>query len=141
MERKAIRILPDDFTGSLPGEKDFIKSFSSPTIAIEEPELHLHPNYQSKLAEMFYDAYSNYGVQFIVETHSEYLVRKMQVMVADKEFSLKSKDLSLNYIDMGKDGISYNKHITIKEDGRLSEPFGPGFFDESKSLVMKMMKF
>ena len=115
--------------------------FEENTIAIEEPEIHLHPSYQSKLAEMFAEAYSKYNIHFIIETHSEYLIRKLQVMVADKECNLKSESVSLNYVDKIGKGSSYNKQITIKEDGRLSEPFGPGFFDEAKGLVMKMMKF
>ena len=141
MERKIFKVLPDNYTGSIPSEEDILKSFSSPTIAIEEPEIHLHPSYQSKLAEMFAEAYSKYNIHFIIETHSEYLIRKLQVMVADKECNLKSESVSLNYVDKIGKGSSYNKQITIKEDGRLSEPFGPGFFDEAKGLVMKMMKF
>lgn len=114
--------------------------YAQRTIAVEEPEIHLHPAFQSKLADMFLSA-SEYNIHFIVETHSEYLIRKLQVMVANKECSLKSEYLSLNYVDKGKDGVSFNKQIVIQEDGRLSEPFGPGFFDESKSLVMQMLKF
>lgn len=141
MERKISRGLPDKYTGSLPTDDDSVKLFSTPTIAIEEPEIHLHPNYQSKLADMFVEAYNEWGVHFVVETHSEYLIRKLQVMVADKECNLKSESVSLNYVDKIGKGSSFNKQITIKEDGRLSEPFGPGFFDEAKGLVMKMMKF
>ena len=49
---------------------------------IEEPETHLHPKYQSMLAEMFLDAYTTYNIQFVIETHSEYLIRKFQTFVA-----------------------------------------------------------
>ena len=90
---------------------------------------------------MFVDAYKNYNIHFMIETHSEYLIRKLQVMVADKDWSLKSDDISLNYVENIGGGISSNRLIVIQEDGRLSEPFGPGFFDESKKLVMKMLKF
>lgn len=108
---------------------------------VEEPENHLHPKFQSLLAEMFAEAYQKYNIHFIIETHSEYLIRKLQVMIADKDNTLTSNDVSLNYVEKNEKGVSHNRQIKILEDGRLSEPFGPGFFDESKSLVMKLLKF
>ena len=141
MERKIINVLPDNFTGSLPSDEDVVRSYSSPTIAIEEPEIHLHPAYQSMLADMFVEAYHNYNIQFIIETHSEYFIRKLQVMVANKEKELASNDLSLNYVGKDKSGVSANRKIEILEDGKLSEPFGTGFFDESKKWVMKLLRF
>ena len=140
LERKAINVLPDNFTGSLPSEKDVLKSFSSPTVAIEEPEIHLHPSYQSKLADMFVDAYENYNIHFIIETHSEYLIRKLQVMVADKEIALESNHLSLNYVGKDESGVSANRKIEIQEDGALSEPFGSGFYDEADTLSMDLFR-
>lgn len=110
-------------------------------ICVEEPEVHLHPKYQSLLAEMFVEAYQKYNIHFIIETHSEYLIRKLQVMVANKENFLTSIDVSLNYVEKDENGESTNRKIEILEDGRLSEPFGSGFFDESKTLVMEMLKF
>lgn len=117
--------------------------FSRPNhlICVEEPEVHLHPKFQSILADMFVEAYQKYNIHFIIETHSEYLIRKLQVMVADKENALTSSDVSLNYVEKDENSTSHNRHITILEDGRLNESFGPGFFDESKSLVMQMLKF
>ncbi|MBO4588318.1 MAG: DUF3696 domain-containing protein [Bacteroidales bacterium] len=110
-------------------------------ICVEEPEVHLHPKYQSLLAEMFVEAYKKYNIRFIIETHSEYMIRKLQVMVADKENELKPSEVSINYVDKGDDGAATNRKIEILEDGRLSEEFGSGFFDESRKLVLKMMKF
>lgn len=109
-------------------------------ICIEEPEIHLHPAYQSKLADMFVEAYQKYNIHFIIETHSEYLIRKLQVLVADKENKLTPNDVSLNYVDKDENGISTNRKIEILEDGRLSEPFGPGFFDEATGLSMHLLK-
>lgn len=120
---------------------DGIIGYHRSFICVEEPEIHLHPKYQSLLADMFVEAYREYNIHFIIETHSEYLVRKLQVMVADKENVLTSNDVSLNYVEKDENGISTNRKIDILEDGRLSEPFGTGFFDESKNLVLKMMKF
>ena len=110
-------------------------------ICVEEPEVHLHPKYQSLLAEMFVETYKKFNIHFIIETHSEYLIRKLQVMVADKEHPLTSNDVSLNYVEKDENGVSTNRKIEILEDGRLSESFGPGFFDEADMLAMELLKY
>ena len=112
------------------------------TLAIEEPENHLHPKFQSMLAEMFADAFKNYGIHFIVETHSEYMVRKLQTLVARKE--LTPKEVSLQYfyspdIELRPQGEPQVKDIPVREDGILLAPFGPGFLDEADNLVTDIL--
>lgn len=114
--------------------------FEENTIAIEEPEIHLHPRFQSMLAELFVEAYQKYNIHFIIETHSEYLIRKLQVMVASKDCSLKSEKVSLNYVDKREDGTSFNKKIIIKEDGDLNDSFGSGFYDEADDLAIQLFR-
>ncbi len=110
------------------------------TVALEEPEVHLHPRYQSLLADMIVEAYQKYGVHFIIETHSEYFIRKLQLLVADKDNELKPDDVSLNYLDRDENGISTNRRIGIKEDGSLDGTFGKGFYDEADSLAMELFR-
>ena len=119
----------------------FPPAYEQSAIFVEEPEVHLHPRFQSLLADMFVEAYQNYNIHFIIETHSEYLVRRLQVMVADKETALLPDNVSINYIDKDESGLSHNRQIKIQEDGRLSEPFGPGFFNEADSLAMEILKY
>ena len=115
---------------------------SSTTIAIEEPEVHQHPKFQSMLADVFVDAYLNYNVHFIVETHSEYLIRKLQNLVANK--TIDESEISLMYMydadpskrNLGKPQVHI---IDICSDGRLAESFGEGFFDESDRLVRNLL--
>ncbi len=52
------------------------------TILLEEPEIHLHPLAQSVLAELFVEISQERKVQFIVETHSEHLFRRLQTLLA-----------------------------------------------------------
>ena len=60
---------------------------NSKIFLIEEPEANLHPKFQSLLADMFIDATKTFNIQFIIETHSEYFIRKMQYLTAKKEVS------------------------------------------------------
>lgn len=122
-------------------EKDDVCTFPKPIwICVEEPENHLHPKFQSMLADMFVEAYQKYNIHFIIETHSEYLIRKLQVMVADKENSLSPNDVSLNYVEKDENGISTNRKIEIQEDGGLSDSFGSGFYDEADSLALELFR-
>ena len=113
--------------------------FAPRTVAIEEPEIHLHPKYQSLLAEMFYEAYREYNIQFIVETHSEYLLRKVQTLIGTKK--LTPEEVSLTYVEDDeavKDGAPKVRRIPVKEDGRLAASFSPGFYDEADNLSMEL---
>lgn len=53
------------------------------TILFEQPEIHLHPSVQRGLADVFIDATRVRGVQIIVESHSEDLLRRLQRRVAE----------------------------------------------------------
>lgn len=55
------------------------------SIMLEEPETNLHPALQSKMANMFLAAKHIFGHKFIIETHSEYLIRRFQFQVAQSK--------------------------------------------------------
>ena len=57
-----------------------------PIVIIEEPEMNLHPKYQSLLADLFLELSERYGFRFIIETHSEYMIRKTQVEVKNSRY-------------------------------------------------------
>lgn len=113
--------------------------FEDKELIIEEPETNLHPALQSKLADMF-AFFIKDGKKIILETHSEYLIRKLQYLVAKKEFN---KEDCIIYYFNSKENINKKepqvKKIEITDDGNLTENFSPGFFDESTRLQFDLM--
>ena len=114
--------------------------FEENTIAIEEPEIHLHPSFQSKLAEMFVDAYTNYNIHFIIETHSEYLIRKTQVIVAEQGYKTNDEvqekcPFQTYYVPINKKPYS----LGYRKDGKFVNDFGSGFYDEASDLAFKIL--
>jgi len=110
------------------------------TLIIEEPETNLHPKFQSLLADLFIDANKRFNIQFILETHSEYLIRKLQYLTG--QGNLKPADTAIYYFynpDEKPEGEKQIKKIEIGADGRLSDYFGQGFFDEADNLAMQLI--
>ena len=66
---------------------------------IRQPELHLHPKLQLKLAKLFVYMLKNKVQPFfiVVETHSEHLIRKLQLMIAKDE--LQTDLVAIYYLD------------------------------------------
>jgi len=109
-------------------------------VIIEEPELNMHPKLQSKLADLFEYINKTYGIRFIVETHSEYLIRRTQVIVANEKYK-DQKDVDENnkfrvYYFPTKE-MPYSMHY--RPDGKFSNEFGTGFFDVSNNLIFKIL--
>ena len=63
---------------------------------MEQPEIHLHPNAQSQLADVFIDVIKSKeggkdrNIQLIIETHSEHFLRRLQRRIAEDAISMDS---------------------------------------------------
>lgn len=108
-------------------------------VTIEEPEQNLHPAMQGKLAEMFLDFYQEFGLQSIIETHSEYMIRRSQVLVAkglrSKKFSLDDNPFKVYYFPDNADPYD----MGYMENGRFSNKFGPGFMDVAGDSNLELL--
>ncbi|HSG40958.1 MAG TPA: DUF3696 domain-containing protein, partial [Thermoanaerobaculia bacterium] len=54
------------------------------TLLLEQPEIHLHPKVQAGMADVLVDAMKTRGIQIILESHSEHLLRRLQRRVAEE---------------------------------------------------------
>jgi AAA15 family ATPase/GTPase len=108
------------------------------TIAIEQPELHLHPAAQCELADEFIRSYREDGNKFILETHSEHILLRIMNRLRhtsrgnnkDVFLNLTPSDVCLLYIDLGDDNETIIRQIRLAKDGSLLDPWPIGFFDE-----------
>ena len=111
------------------------------TICIEEPESNLHPAIQSRLADVFKMAAEKYPVKFILETHSEYLVRRSQVLVAEEKYKDEQElaekcPFKVYYLPEAGTGKPYD--MEYMPNGRFKQQFGKGFFDEASNLALNI---
>lgn len=109
-------------------------------ILIEEPEQNLHPSFQSKLTELFLDIVNTESLRLIIETHSEYMVRRTQVLVSEAGLSEveleKENPFKVYYFP--SEGIPYD--MNYLSDGHFEEAFGAGFFDEAGKWTRELAK-
>jgi predicted ATPase len=111
---------------------------------IENPEAHLHPNGQAKLAELICLA-AQAGIQIIVETHSDHIING--ILVQCKNFEVKqSKGISRNNVSIYHFSRDEEKHCTnaekikIDDDGHIR--YAPkGFFDQFTIDRKRLMGF
>ncbi|MCR4964897.1 MAG: AAA family ATPase [Bacteroidales bacterium] len=109
-------------------------------IIIEEPEQNLHPMFQSKIADLFFELNTKYDFRFIIETHSEYLIRRSQVIVGNNYTTQEKLDnhnpFKVYYFP--SDGIPYD--MVYSTTGLFERKFGDGFINEAGKLHMAVLK-
>ncbi|EIW6614947.1 DUF3696 domain-containing protein [Clostridium perfringens] len=117
-----------------------IESINSPEetlLIIEEPESHIHPNAQSKLADLFVDIVNSQNKKFLIETHSIFLIVQLQILIAQGK--IKSDDVSVYYFNQSENGTNAKK-MNILENGQFEEIWPSGFFDVQLQLGKTLFK-
>lgn len=103
-------------------------------VLLENPEAHLHPRGQARMATLIAAAASS-GAQLIVETHSDHVLDGTRLAV--KQGRLKAADTAIHYFRGNGTGVEI---ITpaVGEDGMLSE-WPEGFFDETDHTLDQLL--
>lgn len=106
-------------------------------IAIEQPELHIHPALQVALGDLFIEKIRRRpGAVFLLETHSEHIMLRLLRRIretSEGEISgvqcLMPSDLSVNFIEQTSAGV-ISFPVRVDEDGDFIDRWPSGFFTE-----------
>lgn len=101
---------------------------------IENPEAHLHPRGQTKLAELAVRA-SLARVQVIAETHSDHFIDGVRIAVRDGLIG--PEDVAVHYFERS-DGRTVVTSPQLDSDGRLSS-WPEGFFDQHEENLARLL--
>lgn len=120
----------------LPVIVSILKSKPGDFLIIENPESHLHPAGQSKIAELCAIA-SNHGVQIIAETHSDHFLNGLRV--ATKNKIIAPEKSRIYFFKKEKDSLdTVAQPINIDKDGKIDD-WPNGFFDEWDKQLDKLL--
>ncbi|MCG7870980.1 MAG: AAA family ATPase [Candidatus Thiodiazotropha lotti] len=112
-------------------------------VAVEQPELHVHPKFQVALGELFIHAVKDESIArdtvFILETHSEYMMlrflRRLYETANDElepdAQALSPEDITVYYVNPAGDSVEIN-HLRLTEEGEFLDRWPNGFFPERK---------
>ncbi len=104
---------------------------------MQQPEVHLHPKAQAQIGSLLGYLAVKHKKQFLVETHSDYLVDRVRIDVQDGKFGLQPKDVRILYFERkGAKVVVHAMHLD--ECGNLiGVPSGYRrfFLEEEKRLL------
>ena len=106
-------------------------------LIIEQPELHLNPALQIRLAD-FFISLVRAGKQVILETHSEHIVDAIRLRTAQDKMSELSRKTKIYYIDI-KSGRADVSELSIQNDGTIPQ-WPKNFFGEAVYLSREILR-
>ncbi len=109
-------------------------------VIFEQPEVHLHPRAQAALADLFIDAIharendAPRDCQFIIQSHSEHFLRRLQRRVAEER--LAREDAALYFVHSGATGAQVEE-LDVDDFGNIRNWPEHFFGDEMGDLVAR----
>lgn len=94
-------------------------------VAIEEPEIHLHPRAQASLADVFVEIAKEENKQILLTTHSEHILFSLLTSIA--EGKLGTDELAVYYFEK-QNAASTARGLRVDEQGKIEGGL-PGFFE------------
>lgn len=109
------------------------------TTIIEQPEVHLHPNYQAKLADLFIECIGSGEInrkRFIIETHSSTFLNRLRLRIAQGEVS--RDDVVIYSFTVNSKNQGEIKQMKIFENGDFEWP--EGYNEEEVNDIIEFAK-
>lgn len=97
--------------------------FSAPPgsiVLLEQPELHLHPNAQSQLADLLLHVAETRNLQLIVESHSEHVLRRLQARIAEGQSKFANpNNIKMYFCEPGEGGSTISE-VELDRFGQIA---------------------
>jgi DNA-binding response OmpR family regulator len=109
-------------------------------ILVEQPELHLHPAAQASLGDILLEVARKRRLQFLIETHSEHLLTRLQRRVAEEAWP--PEELRLYVCEKGSAGskLSSLQLNTFGEISNWPEAFFGDILEDSSAISRMAMR-
>jgi len=108
----------------------------SETLILEQPEIHLHPKMQMKLADFILSVPFS-GGKLIIETHSEHLINRIVRRIVEDETGMLKPLIGINFVKNSDKGSEIEKVNLSENDGIENWP--DEFFDQAAGEQQKIM--
>ncbi|NOI20839.1 AAA family ATPase [Vibrio coralliilyticus] len=89
---------------------------------IEQPEIHLHPKMQAWLTTVLTEISVSENKKFLIETHSDTIIKRLQILMLDPESSLNRSNVNMFHLERTKPGRTSLYHVPLNEFGDISWP-------------------
>ncbi|MDA7520813.1 AAA family ATPase [bacterium] len=101
---------------------------------IQQPESQIHPRLQADLGNFFAECTkSPQQNQFIIETHSEHLILRLQKLI--RQNKLKNHEVSVIHVGRGENGSTVTP-LPLNEKGAFVNEWPGGFFPERRKELL-----
>ncbi len=116
-----------------------LRSRPGSLILLEQPELHLHPAAQQRIAD-FLLAMSRSGRQLIVETHSDHMVTRLRRRIVEDDTDRLQNQVGFVYVTRSEDtGETEYQEVAANEYGGFAD-WPHGFFEQGQEEAAALIR-
>lgn len=104
-------------------------------VAIEQPELHLHPRFQGLFANMLSAVVNDakklkINIRIVIESHSEVIINRLGELIADENNPLRAEDVNILIFNSPQDNLEREVTTAEFDDTGMLNNWPYGFFSD-----------